>query len=257
MPLITLTSDFGLTDHYIAAVKAKLYASDPSLAVIDISHEIDKFNIAHASFVLRSVYRDFPEESVHMIAVGASSSYQECIAVRLDKHFFVGPDNGIISLLNDREPEWIVGLKATRTSTFAARDVMVAGAVALANGQDPVKIGEFKNDMQRKMHRQLKANKKLIAGNVIHMDHYGNLITNIDRFTFDVLSKDASYRIIFGREQFEEIHQCYDDVDFGECALFFNSLQLLEISINQGSAAQLLGLNYDSPVQIHFRRKER
>ncbi len=231
MPLITLTSDFGLTDHYIAAVKAKLYASDPSLAVIDISHEIDKFNIAHASFVLRSVYRDFPEESVHMIAVGASSSYQECIAVRLDKHFFVGPDNGIISLLNDREPAWI--------------------------GQDPVKIGEFKNDMQRKMHRQLKANKKLIAGNVIHMDHYGNLITNIDRFTFDVLSKDASYRIIFGREQFEEIHQCYDDVDFGECALFFNSLQLLEISINQGSAAQLLGLNYDSPVQIHFRRKER
>ena len=254
MPLITLTSDFGLTDHYIAAVKAKLYASDPSLTVIDISHKIDNFNIAHASFVLRSVYRDFPEESVHLIAVGASSAFQECIAVRMDKHFFVGPDNGIISLLNDRDPEWIVGLKSNRRSTFAARDVMAPAALALLSGEDPGQLGDPRKDMQRKMHRQLKANKKLIAGNVIHVDHYGNLITNIDRFTFDVLSKDATYRINFGREQFDTIHQCYDDVDFGECALFFNSLQRLEISINQGSATQLLGLSYDSPVHIHFSR---
>lgn len=254
MPLITFTSDFGLTDHYVAAVRAKLYAGDPSLRVIDISHEIDKFNIAHASFVLRSVYQDFPEESVHIIAVGASSEAQGCLAVRLDKHFFISPDNGIISLLNDREPEWILHLHRTHASSFMAKDIMVPAALALIAGEQPSTIGTPISDMQRKMHRQLKANKKLIAGNVIHVDHYGNLITNIDRFTFEVLSKDATYRITFGRERFNVIQECYHDVDYGECALFFNSQQLLEISINQGSAAQLLGLGYDSSVQIHFDR---
>lgn len=254
MPLITFTSDFGLTDHYVAAVKAKLYSGDPSLRVVDISHEIDNFNIAHASFVLRSVYRDFPEESVHLVAVGASSDQQACLAVRLDKHFFIGPDNGIISLLNEREPESMISLQPKRPSTFVARYVMAPAALALAQGKSLSSLGVPLDDMQRKMHRQLKANKKLIAGNVIHVDHYGNLITNIDRFTFEVLSKDAAFRITFGREQFDAIQQTYDDVDFGECSLFFNSMQLLEISINQGSAAQLLGLGYDSPVQIHFTR---
>lgn len=254
MPLITFTSDFGLTDHYTAAVKAKLYAGNTSLQVIDISHEIDNFNIAHASFVLRSVYRDFPDDSIHLIAVGASSAYEECIAVYLDKHFFLGANNGIISLLNEREPELLVKLEQSRVSTFVARDVLAPAAVAIANGKKLTELGTKIPEMKRKLPRQLKANKQLISGNVIQVDHYGNLITNIDRFTFEVLSKDTPFRIHFGREQFDCIHETYYDVEYGECALFFNSQQMLEISINQGSAAQLLGLQYDSPVQVFFDR---
>lgn len=254
MPLITFMSDFGLTDYYTAAVKAILYSSDPSLQVIDISHEIDSFNIAHASFVLRSVYRDFPRETVHLIAVGASSAREDYVAVKLDHHFFVSADNGIISLLSDQEPEAIVRLD-NRNTSFAAKDVLAPAAVNLAKGAKLEDIGTKMHEINRKIPRQLKANKKIISGHVIHMDHYGNLITNIDRYTFDVLSKDTKFEITFGREHFDTIQHSYYDVDFGECALFFNSQGLLEISINQGSAAQLLGLKYDSAVQIFFGNK--
>ena len=252
MPLITFTSDFGLTDHYTAAVKAKLYSGIPSLQVIDISHEIDNFNIAHASFVLRSIYRDFPDNSIHLIAVGSSSASEDCIAVHLDNHYFLSSDNGIISLLTEREPDRIIKLEYLKPTNFVARDILAPAAVAIANGKELTEMGTKVSEMQRKLPRQLKANKRLIAGNVIHVDHYGNLITNIDRFTFEVLSKNSDFEVIFGRERFDSIHDTYYDVDYGECVLFFNSLQLLEISINQGSAAQLLGLQYDSPVQILF-----
>jgi len=254
MPLITFTSDFGLTDYYIAAVKAKLYAGNPSLNIIDISHQIDSFSIAHASFVLRSVYKDFPQDTVHLIAVGASSYAEEYIAVQMDNHYFVSADNGIISLLSEQEPQQIVSLSSAQTSTFAAKDVLAPAAVALASGKSMEEIGEVVHQMNRKIPRQLKANKKGISGNVVHVDHYGNLITNIDRYTFDVLSKDVEYEIVFGREHFFKVNEAYYDVDYGECALFFNHLGLLEISINHGSASDLLGMSYDSPVQIHFKR---
>ncbi len=254
MPPITFLSDFGSTDHYVAAVKGRIYSANPSLQVIDISHGIENFNIAHASFVLKSVYQDFPDNSIHLIALGASSAQEHCIAVHLDNHFFLGADNGIISLLNDREPEQVVQLSHPRVSTFAARDILAPAAVAIAEGKKLAELGNCLSEMQRKLPRQFKANKQLISGNVIHVDHYGNLITNIDRFTFEVLSKDTSFQVHFGREQFDSIHDTYYDVEYGECALFFNNLQLLEISINHGNAAQLLGLQYDSPVQIHFDR---
>ncbi|MEK6476806.1 SAM-dependent chlorinase/fluorinase [Catalinimonas sp. 4WD22] len=254
MPLITFMSDFGLTDYYIAAVKARLYTSDSSLRIVDISHQIDSFNLAHASFILRSVYRDFPQNTVHLIAVGASSYADEYIAVQLDNHFFVGADNGIISLLSEQEPQQIIRLSRDISSTFAAKDILAPAAAALASGKKLDEIGELVNSMNRKIPRQLKANKKMISGNIIHVDNYGNLITNIDRYTFEVLSKDIKYEIMLGREHFNRIHQNYFDVDYGECALFFNHQGLLEISINHGNASDLLGLNFDSPVQIRFDR---
>ncbi|MDF9795869.1 S-adenosylmethionine hydrolase [Catalinimonas alkaloidigena] len=254
MPLITFMSDFGLTDYYIAAVKAKLYTSDSSLQIVDISHQIDSFDLSHASFILRSVYRDFPQNTVHLIAVGASSFAEEYIAVQLDNHFFVSADNGIISLLSEQEPQKIVRLSANTSSTFAAKDILAPAVAAIASGKKLEEIGQVVNSMNRKIPRQLKANKKMISGNIIHVDNYGNLITNIDRYTFDVLSKDINYEITVGREHFSEIQQNYFDVDYGECALFFNHQGLLEISINHGSASVLLGLAFDSPVHIRFER---
>lgn len=254
MPMITFMSDFGLTDYYVAAVKAKLYHSDSSLQIVDISHQIDSFNLAHASFVLRSVYRDFPQNTVHIIAVGASSHPEDYVAVQMDNHFFVGADNGIISLLSEQEPQQIIRLSGDKRSTFAAKEILAPAALAIASGKKMEEIGEVVYEMNRKIPRQLKANKKLISGNVIHVDTYGNLITNIDRYTFDVLSKDVKYEITLGREHFYGVQRTYSDVDFGECALFFNHLGLLEISINHGSASDLLGLEFDSPVQIRFER---
>src|SRR5690606_4830060 len=100
--------------------------------------------------------------------------------------------------------------------------------------------------------RQVKVTQTQISGNVVQVDGYGNLITNIDKQTFETLNTNNSFRVVFGREISEFVHQSYHDTDYGDCFLLFNSLGLLEIGINNGNASELLGLDYDSPVHVHF-----
>ena len=252
MPLITFTSDFGDTDHYVAAVKAAIYRADRRVDVIDICHHVEHYNIAHGAFVLKSVYRDFPEGSVHLIAVNSDSYPSRFTAIKLHGHYFVGADNGLVSLLSEENPTCVVAIDVAEPTAFAARDVLAPAAVALCQGLAIEKLGDEISETNRKLPRSLRANRRQINGHVIHVNHYGNLITNIDQKTFEKLSSEASYQVIFGRERARRIHQIYHDVELGECVLLFNSLGLLEVSINQGSAHDLLGLGYDSPVIVRF-----
>ena len=252
MPLITFTSDFGHTDHYTAAVKAKIYTISSDIDIIDICHEIESFNIAHGSFVLKSVFRDFPPSTVHLVAVDSFSDKDNFIAARIEGHYFVSSDNGLLSLISPHTPEQIIRLVNHSSSSFTAKQVLAPVAAALALGEELQNIGESITAMNQKLPRMLKANRKQISGNVIHVDHYGNLITNIDRHAFEVLSEDKSYSIVFGRETVHRVHHSYHDTDSGECFLIFNDLGFLEIGIRQGNAQELLGLGYDSPVQIFF-----
>ncbi len=252
MPLITFTSDFGLIDHYTAAVKAKIYTISSHIDVIDISHQIDSFNIAHGSFVLKAVYKDFPESSVHLVAVDSFAENNIYLAVQIDHHYFVSADNGLLSLLSPNEPEQIVQLPYTPHTIFSAKEVLAPAAAALAMGATLADVGEPVESMTRKLPRMLKANRKGIAGHIIQVDHYGNLITNIDKETFTLLSGQQPYSVLFGREKMQTIHRSYHNTESGECFLIFNDLGLLEIGIRQGNAQELLGLHYDSPVQIVF-----
>lgn len=252
MPLITFTSDFGNTDHYVATVKAVIYRTDRQVDVIDICHHIEHYNIAHGAFVLKSVYAEFPEESVHLVAVNSDSYPQRFVAVKLHNHYFLGADNGLISLLSDADPECVVEIDVPEPTVFAAKEVLAPAAVALCQGIDMRKLGNETSELNRRIPRSLRATRKQINGHVIHVNHYGNLITNIDQHTFETLSRDTTFQIIFGRERARRIHRIYHSVELGECVLLFNSLGLLEVSINQGSAHDLLGLGYDSPVIIRF-----
>jgi S-adenosyl-L-methionine hydrolase (adenosine-forming) len=112
MAIITFLSDFGWRDHYVATVKAKILSVIPNVTIVDISHEIEPFNIPHTAYVLGSVFRDFPQGTVHLVAVNSPSKMEErFVALKLEEHYFVGPDNGIFSLLSDRNPSIIVELK--------------------------------------------------------------------------------------------------------------------------------------------------
>nr|WKN36023.1 SAM-dependent chlorinase/fluorinase [Tunicatimonas sp. TK19036] len=254
MSLITFTSDFGTTDHYVAAVKAKLYGLDSHVQLVDISHQIECFNIAHGSFVLKSVYADFPPNTVHLIAVDAQSPQQRYIAVRLHNHYFVSADNGLISLLSEQAPDEATLLDVPEPTTFAAKDILAPAALALSQGIELRKLGNTITEVERKLPRAIKATRKQIVGHVVHVDHYGNLVTNIDQDTFELLKKGVDFQLRFGRETTRHLHQHYHDVDFGEVFLLFNSSGWLEIGINQGNAHELLGLGYDSPIMIQFDR---
>ena len=255
MAIITFMSDFGMSDHYVSAVKAKILSINPGLRIFDISHFIEPYNIAHAAYVLKSVFRDFPKGTVHLIAVNSHGEKNvRYLTAKIEDHFFVGADNGLFSLICEQEPSMIAELFNNEdvVSTFPAKSVLAKAAAMLASGSGMNDVGAYTKDYLRRIDRKFRATKKQISGNVIRVDHYGNLITNIEEEVFNILRKDRKYIIQFGREKVDKINTFYNELDDGDCVVIFNELGLLEVGINKGNASKLLGLKYDSPVSIIF-----
>jgi len=250
MAIITFTSDFGETDHYVAAVKAKVLSVNPNLNIIDISHQIGQGDLGHAAFALKSVYREFPKGTVHIVAVGSAKS--RFICAKIQDHFFLGHDNGLFGLINDEANIEAVDIinPGNISSKFPAKDILAPAAAKLASGASFNDIGRLFTEFKIMIPRKVKATKSQISGHVIRVDSYGNLISNIEEDTFYYLTKEKNFSISFGRERALHINDFYDSVESGECFILFNSLGLLEIGINRGNAAQLLGLDLDSPIII-------
>lgn len=256
MAIITFLTDFGEEDHYVAAVKGKILSFIPSVQLIDISHQNPLSDISAAAYTLSSAYKNFPEGTVHLVAIQQQLHNQEerMIAARLDEHYFVLPDNGLLSLISDQEPEMVVELPAELENTsFICREVLAPAAAKLAAGGNLTDLGKPAGEVKRLLNRSMRATMKQISGHVIKTDHYGNLITNIEEEAFKVISKKAGdFTLIFGRERQSRIHKSYSSVEAGDLFIIFNSQGLMEIGINQGNAEQLLGLSLDSPVLINF-----
>jgi S-adenosylmethionine hydrolase len=255
MAIVTLLTDSGESDHYVAAIRARIISINPGIRLENISHQIKPSDIAHAAFVLRAVFREFPKGTVHLIGVDATGNREDAyIALQLEDHFFVGCDNGLFGLISDKPHQQLVALNSINTisTTFPERDVFAPAAAKLASGVSITTLGKPMTNFKRMVDRQVKATKKQITGTVIRVDSFGNLITNIPLEAFNILSKGKTFTIQFGGEKFRRIHTTYHQVEQGECFIIFNSLNLLEIGIFKGNAADLLGLNYDSAVNIIF-----
>jgi len=255
MAIVTLLTDSGEIDHYVAAIKAKILGVNPGLNLIDISHKILPCDIAHGAFVLKSVFREFPPGTVHLVGVHASGGKDEHpIAIQLEDHFFVGSDNGLLGLISDKNHQLGVSLNSINPmlTTFPEKDIMAPAAARLASGVALTTLGKPLTEFKRMLNRQVKATRKIIAGHVMRVDNFGNLITNILKQDFDILSKGKTFTIQFGGERVRRIQTDYHQVDQGDCFVLFNSLGLLEIGINKGNGSELLGLQYDSPVNITF-----
>ncbi|MEQ8928132.1 MAG: SAM-dependent chlorinase/fluorinase [Fulvivirga sp.] len=254
MAIITFLSDFGESDHYVAAVKAKILSKNPGQTIVDISHQIAPCDIAHGAHVLKSVFRDFPKGTVHLVAINSVGQQgDKYIAVELEGHYFVCTDNGLLGLISEQEATAQIEISTdNQTSTFPSKSYLSQVAASIAAGDALESLGKPIEHFKKMLGRHLKANKSLISGHVVRVDHYGNLITNIDKQTFDILSKQKTYNIKFGRENSRRIHENVFTVDAGDIFVVFNEIGLLEIGINQGNASELLGLNYDSPVMVNF-----
>jgi S-adenosylmethionine hydrolase len=255
MAIVTLLTDSGESDHYVAAIKARIISVNPGIRIVDLTHQIKSADIAHAAFVLRAVFRDFPKGTVHLIGVDSTGNRNDAyIALKLEDHYFVGCDNGLLGLISDKPHQQLATLNTINpiVTTFPERDIFAAAAAKLASGVDITSLGPPMPMFRKMIDRQVKATKKQISGTIIRVDAMGNLITNIPKEAFDILSKDKTYTIQFGGEKFRRINTQYHQAEQGECFILFNSLGLLEIGINRGNASQLLGLDYDNMVNIFF-----
>ncbi len=255
MAIVTLLTDSGESDHYVAAIKAKIISVNPGLRIEDITHRIKPFDIAHAAFVLRAVFRDYPKGTVHLVGVDSGGQRDDAfIALQIEDHFFVGCDNGLFGLITDKPYQQLAELNSINPiiSSFPERDIFAPAAAKLASGISITQLGKPMTSFKKMIDRQVKATKKQITGTVIRVDSMGNLITNIPQNVFELLSNGKTYTIQFGGEKFKRIYMHYHQADQGECFILFNSLGLLEIGIYKGNASELLGLGYDSMVNIFF-----
>jgi len=250
-------SDYGLTDHYVAAVKAKIFSYAPLLPIVDISHAIERFNLPHAAHTLKSVFHDFPVGTVHLVVVNAPAGKDDkYIALLLEEHFFVGIDNGFFSLISDAAPQQVVELPTDKKPVlFPGKTILAPAAAALASGKKLEELGTPFPEIKRLLNRFARISKNQIMGAVVHVDNYGNLLTNISRKEFEAVGKGRAFSLNFSRESITEISMKYNAVEEADCVAVFNSSEMLEIAIYMGDANELLGMHYGSPVFINFAQE--
>lgn len=249
MSFITFTSDYGLSDHYVAKVKAHVLSKAPELSILDISHDIKPFDIGHMAHVIKSVYPSFPEGTVHLIGGEAKTGKKGILICFIEGHWFVLPDNGLISLISDRPLHAVFEVIPEDGKMMRA---LGETAAQLAFGEPAEGLGKPITDYVQYTARKARATKKEIAGQVIHVDHFGNLITNIEKTDFDILSKNRKYTIQFGRDHVTTVNTHISQVEAGDVFFIFNEENQLMLGVNQGNGKALLGMEFDSPVVIKF-----
>jgi S-adenosyl-L-methionine hydrolase (adenosine-forming) len=253
MPIITLLSDWGLTDHYVASVKGAILSRIPDAVIIDISHNIRLFDIKHASFVMRNAWHSFPTGTIHIIGVDSiESDKHPHVIVKSEGHYFIGADTGLISIILNEKPEKIISISITQDSgyfTFPARDRFVKVATLLAGGTNMEDLGEPLESLNPKTLLQPHFDGKTIFGKVMHIDNYENIFVNItDRFVRESLGKNP-YHIICKKDTIPLV-KAYGDVREGYTCALFASNGFLQIAVNRGRAASLLGLAMDNDVLV-------
>lgn len=274
MPFITLTTDFGTKDHFVGAVKGAIYSELNDAKIVDITHEISPFNITETAYILKNAYKSFPEGSIHIVGVDSElSADNKHIALALDNHYFVCPDNGLISMIaSEIQPTKIVEINIHDRieSSFPVLDVFVQVACFIARGGNLTVIGKEIKEYKQLIEIQPKVNQTQtqIVGGVLYVDNYGNVITNISKKMFQEVGKGRSFKVNASRYSFNKIFNKYNEIvgddvsdarqyDGNKLALF-NSAGYLEIAIyrsNQktvGGASSLLGLEYRDPIIIDF-----
>ena len=257
MPIITLTSDWGQRDYFLAAVKGKILNLLPSASIIDISHSISPFNLKQASFIIRNSYPHYPEGTVHILSILTEKTEKTPhLAVKYDGQYFIGADNGIFSLIFEHSPERIVRISPPDESgikDIPARDRFVKSAVHLASGLPIEQLGDPIAEWKEQLHFLPVVSGDVIRGVVIYINQYENVVTNITRDLVEKTGKGRKFIIEFRGEALKGISQSYQEVPIGEIVALFGSTGHLEIAINQGNAASLLGLDINDPVRVEFK----
>ena len=261
MAIITITSDLGSKDSYLASVKGSIYSQLESAKIVDITNDITPFDIQQAAYVLRNCFKDFPQGTIHIISIDDELAIKnEHLAVKANGHYFISADNGLFALLlNEMKAEKIVRLnisQSTNCMTFATKNIFVPAACHLARGGTMEIIGVEVADFEVKS-TELKAviEKDMIKGVVIYVDRYGNAITNISKSVFKDVQKGRGFSILFGREdeKITIISTKYKEVSPPEKLAIFGENNLLQIAMNQGEANKLLGLNLHEIIRIEFK----
>jgi S-adenosylmethionine hydrolase len=258
MAIITLTTDLGDKDIYQAALKGSILKLLPTVNIVDITNNVQAFNVQQAAFILKNSFYYFPDYTVHLIGIDTVyNNATRYLAVRYKNHFFVGADNGIFSLMFDTEPQEIVEIDIMQDLKFLhfpLADIFVKAACHLANGGTLAQIGLPVTNVENKSNLHPVIDNNLIRGAVIYIDSFQNVITNVTKEFFNRVQQGRRFVLYFKRnETITHLSGHYNEVPEGEKLCLFGISDHLEIAINKGNASGLLGLNVGDSVIIDFQ----
>ena len=274
MPIITLTTDFGTTDGKVACIKGCILSMQPDVSIVDISHDIEPYNLTQTGYIVKNAYSHFPKGSIHIISVDSfHHKDRKFLVCKADGHYFIMADNGLPSLIfYDIKPESTYEITLNNrfddVVNFTSTDIFVPVAVHLYKGGIPEIIGreiqQIKEITYPKPH--FNENEKILIGEVVYIDHFGNAVSNISKEIFEqyfLAFKD--FDVKFRGFSTKKIVEKYTDIipDWekessfhGKELALFNEADLLEIAIYKGSkasgASTLMGLNIGEKIYVVF-----
>jgi hypothetical protein len=260
--IVTFTTDFGITDHYVGAMKGVILNINPATQLVDISNSVQAYDVLDGAIAISQAYKYFPADTIHLVIVdpGVGTSRRPLL-VRTDRHFFLAPDNGVLSFVFEQEKERLQVRHITSehyflqpvSQTFHGRDIFAAIAGWLSKGVDSSAFGEEINDYVRFAAPKPKPMApNTIKGVVLKVDKFGNLITNIRPDDFPQLfqPEPPAFRIIIGKAEISKMKTAYAQGTPGETFAILGSMGFLEIATNRGNAARLVGADKGSDVGL-------
>ncbi len=254
MPILTLTSDIGLKDFLVGAIKGQILQVNESFNLVDIAHQLTPFNYPQAAYVCRNAYKNFPDESFHLVLVNLFDAKPEHLLLARHRNQYIGiADNGLLTMILEGLPEQVVAIpleKSKQKTTLYYASVFAQAFTDLLSGVSLEKIGDPGIKILEKNPLKPMLGSSWIEGQIIFIDHYENVVVNITREEFEAQRKGRSFKIVFKRDEvIDKIGETYADVQEGEKMAIFNSAGYLEIAINKGNAAGLFGLQGYSDKQ--------
>lgn len=252
--IIALLTDFGTKDYFVGAMKGVILSINNNVRIIDITHEIPPQDINSASFTLNACYNNFPEQTIFVAVVDPGvGSDRRAILVETDKYCFIAPDNGLLSFVFDTKDNFrVYELSDERffnkpvSKTFHGRDIFSPAAAYLSNGIKPIEFGkEIKDFVYNKTDQPTKINEEMIEAEIIHIDHFGNLVTNLKR---EDLPK--KFTLSLNDKKIEKFRDYFAGAEKGELFMIYGSSEFLEIVSNQDSAQNILKVEVGQKVLI-------
>jgi S-adenosylmethionine hydrolase len=261
MPIVTLTTDFGTSDHFVGTMKGVILGIAPRATIVDITHAVTPYNVAEGAFTIAQAWKYFPKRTIHVVVIdpGVGSTRRPILA-EAGGQFFIAPDNGVLSIICEWAKPRVRMISNARlmrkevSRTFHGRDIFAPAAAHLAAGVPPARFGKKIDDYVRgSFATPQKAAPGCWRGVILKADHFGNLITNFHIDDFPGVKTNA-FEVRAGSERIHRLALTYAETEIGDVFAIVGSSGFIEIAANQASAAKVLGCGAGAAVELEISR---
>lgn len=261
MGIVTLLTDWGEGSPQLAAIKGNILHELPVTVFVDISHRLPKFNLVEASYIFRQTYKHFPANTVHYIGleegnIDPATGNKQYLIIKNEGQLFIGPDSGFFSMVFESIPQDMVRINIENsTYRYHYNLDLVKYICSLLSHPDIEDLGEHcESIVERELWKPIIEQNKIIRGSIIHVDSFGNVVTNVKRPFFEKVRAGRNFSIALRKSEYHitSIHDWYDGVARDEIVAMFNAADHLEIALNQSNASGLIGLDVNDKIRIDF-----